>query len=268
MHHPSLTDGQYSASVRHTLQFVTKQAFQFSNSVNGSTRVSHTGWQIVNGVCSGHHVHQLQLITGGHNDEVGNASEERQVEAAMMGGAVVPNKPSPVHNQAHRQLLQRHIMHHLVIASLQERGINGAERLEPLHGQTSCESNSMLLSNPDIERAAGEPLPELVNTGAPRHGSSDGHDGAVVLSQAHKGVRKNGGVSHHRGRFDLLACGDIKLGHCMVLITGRHCRLVTSTLARLDVQKHWLLAVHVQTLHDGDELVKIVTIHWANVQET
>lgn len=71
----------------------------------------------------------------------------------------VPSTPAP---NPTWQLLQRHVMHHLVIAALQEAGVYGAEGRHALAGQAGGKCDGVLLSNAHVIGALGEVLLKAV----------------------------------------------------------------------------------------------------------
>ncbi len=93
-----------------------------------------------------------------------------------MGRPVGPDQPRPVHREAHRQRLDRHVVHHLVVGALQEGRIDRAERLHPLGRQAGREGHRVLLGDADIEAAVGKALAEQVQPGAGRHRRGDRDD--------------------------------------------------------------------------------------------
>ena len=115
-----------------------------------------------------------------------------------MGRAVRAHEAGAVEGEAHGQVLDRHVVHDLVVGALQEGGIDRAERLVALRRHAGGEGHRMLLGDADIEGAGGEFLAEQVDAGARRHGGGDGDDLVVLgrfLDQAlaeHLGV--GGGV--------------------------------------------------------------------------
>ena len=98
-----------------------------------------------------------------------------------MGGAVLADQPRPVDGKAHRQLLQGHVMHDLVIGPLQEGGIDRAERLEAFGREARGKSHGMLFGNADIKHPLGKLLGEFVKAGSRRHGGGDGDDLLVLF---------------------------------------------------------------------------------------
>ena len=86
------------------------------------------------------------------------AAEIGEVEAAGMGRAVGADRPGAVHGEAHRQRLDRHVVHHLVVGALQEGRVDRAERLHPLGRQAGGEGHRVLLGDADVEAAVGEAL--------------------------------------------------------------------------------------------------------------
>ena len=107
-----------------------------------------------------------------------------------MGGAVGAHQTGAVHGKAHRQRLDRHVMHHLVIGALQEGRIDGAEGLHAFGGQAGGEGHAMLLGDADIEGALREGLLEQVDAGARRHGGGDGDDALVLLGFGDQSSRR------------------------------------------------------------------------------
>ena len=83
-----------------------------------------------------------------------------------MGRAVCADKPRAIHGEADRQFLDRHVVHHLIVPTLQEGGVNGAERLHPIRRQPGREGHRVLLGDADVERARREPLGEDVDASA------------------------------------------------------------------------------------------------------
>jgi hypothetical protein len=83
-----------------------------------------------------------------------------------MGGAVLADQAGAVDGEAHRQALQRHVMHHLVIGALQEGRVDGAERLVAFDREPRREGDRVLFGDADVEGAVGEALLELVEPGA------------------------------------------------------------------------------------------------------
>lgn len=59
------------------------------------------------------HVHELDLIRGGHDDDVRQRAEVGEVEAAVVRRAVVADESRAVEDHPHRQLLDHDVVHHL-----------------------------------------------------------------------------------------------------------------------------------------------------------
>ena len=98
-----------------------------------------------------------------------------------MGGAVGADEAGAVDGKAHGQALDRHVMHDLVVAALQEGGVDRAERLVAFGGKARGEGHRMLLGDADVKGAIRERLVEDVDAGARRHGRGDGDDLVVLL---------------------------------------------------------------------------------------
>ena len=91
-------------------------------------------------------------------DEIGQGAQIGEVEAAGMGRAVGADQPGAVHREAHRQILDRDVVHDLVVGALEEGRIDRAERPHALRGEPGGEGHRMLLGDADVERAVGELL--------------------------------------------------------------------------------------------------------------
>ena len=129
------------------------------------------------------HVDQLGLVGRGHDHEVGQRAEIGHVEAAGVGRPVGADQPGAVDGEAHRQVLDRDVVHHLVEGALEEGRIDRAERAHALRGEPGGEGHRMLFGNADIERALGVRRGELVDPGAARHRGGDRADPLVGLGQ-------------------------------------------------------------------------------------
>jgi hypothetical protein len=75
--------------------------------------------------------------------------------------AVRANITCPVHREAHRQRLQRHVVDHLIVAALEKGRIDRAKRLVPFGGEARSERDRMLLGAADIEHPYGKALPKM-----------------------------------------------------------------------------------------------------------
>ena len=95
-----------------------------------------------------------------------------------MRRTVGADQPGAVHGEADRQVLDRHVVHDLIVGALQEGRVDGAERLVAFRRQSGREGDAVLLGDADVEGALGKCLAEDVEAGAGRHGGGDGDDAA------------------------------------------------------------------------------------------
>mmetsp|Transcript_4878 Transcript_4878/g.9942 ORF Transcript_4878/g.9942 Transcript_4878/m.9942 type:complete len:313 (-) Transcript_4878:1273-2211(-) len=117
---PALADLNGLPLLRHLIQFVVEQRVQLLDAVARAARVAHHTRHVVNAVRSLNHVHQLELVGRRHDDDVRQATHVRQVEAAVVGGAVVAHQTRAVQDHAHGQALDDNVVHHLVVTALHE----------------------------------------------------------------------------------------------------------------------------------------------------
>ena len=102
------------------------------------------------------HVAQLDLVGRRHDGEIGQGAQISEVERAAVGRPVGADQPGAVHREAHRQILDRDVVDHLVVGALQEGRIDRAERPVPRRGQPGGKGHRMLLGDADVERPVGE----------------------------------------------------------------------------------------------------------------
>ena len=81
------------------------------------------------------HVHEFGLVGGRHHRHVRQAGEVGDVEGAGMRRAVGADQPGAVDREADRQVLDRDVVHDLVVGALQEGRVDGAERLACLRSR-------------------------------------------------------------------------------------------------------------------------------------
>ena len=92
--------------------------------------------------------------------------EDKPAAEVVAEEPVSADQARPVDGEAHRQLLDGHVVHHLVVAALQEGRIDRSERLHPVGRQPGGEGHRVLLGNSDVEAARGELLGEEVQSRA------------------------------------------------------------------------------------------------------
>ena len=83
---------------------------------------------------------------------VGNAGQVGQVKDPLMGLPVAPHKPRPVNGKYHREILNAHVMKHLIIGSLEKRGIDCEDRPKSSCRQPRRKSHRMRLRNAHIKK--------------------------------------------------------------------------------------------------------------------
>mmetsp|Transcript_15003 Transcript_15003/g.44980 ORF Transcript_15003/g.44980 Transcript_15003/m.44980 type:complete len:207 (+) Transcript_15003:295-915(+) len=193
-----------------------------------------------------------------------------------MRGTIRANEACAVQDEANGQLLQRDVVHELVVAPLEERGVDGAEGLHATGGQARREGHRVLLGDAHVEGALGpEALLEDAYAGAARHGGRDGHDLVILLRLLHERISEHLGQGRlgRRGGGRRLGLGQVELGaHGVELVGGLHRRLVALALLRLDVEQDRLvqgtiLVVALDVVEDLDQGVHVVPVNRAHVVE-
>jgi hypothetical protein len=176
--------------------------------------------------------------------------------------------PGAVDGEADGQLLDRHVVDHLVIAALQEGRVERAERLHPGRGHAGAERHRVLLGNADIEAAAREALGEEVEAGAFGHRGGDRDDALIALGFADQALGEDLGVGRRvRGRLLLGAGHHVELADAVVLVGGGLGGGVTLALLRQRVDEDRPGAARLGDPEDRDEALHVVPVDRADIGE-
>ncbi len=234
-----------------------------------AARITQRRRAVIIGGLGRDHVDELHLVRRRHQHEPGQAAEIGDVERAGMGRAVGADQPGAIHGEANRQLLQRDVMHHLVIGALQEGGIDRDERLVAFRGQAGGEGHRMLLGNADIETAIGELRGEQVEPGPRRHGGGDGQNLFVLARLLDEAFAEHLGVGGRlRLRLDLRAGRHVELDDAVIFVRRRLGGGIALALLGDDVQQDRTLAIGVAHVpQHREEVVQVVPVDRTRIIE-
>mmetsp|Transcript_14658 Transcript_14658/g.48116 ORF Transcript_14658/g.48116 Transcript_14658/m.48116 type:complete len:586 (+) Transcript_14658:2658-4415(+) len=230
-------------------------------------RVAERGGHVVDGGGGGDGVAELSLVRRRHNHHVRERREVSDVVRARVGRAVGAHEPGAVHREAHGDLLQAHVVRHLVVRALQKGAVDGGEGLEAFRRQARREGDCVLLRDADVERARGEHLLEDVEPRAPAHRCVHRHHLVVPrrLRDERVGEKLRVRVDARLGLV-LLARHKVKLRHAVVLVLRVLRRHIPAPLLRHDVDQHRPRRVgRLHLLEDGDQVLQVVPVHGADV---
>ena len=121
-----------------------------------AARIAEGGRPVVDRDGGRDHVLELGLVGGRHDHEVRQAAEIGEIEGAGVRRAVGADEAGAIEREAHRQALDRDVVHDLVVGALQERRIDRRERLEAFGREAGGEGDGVLLGDADVEGAVGE----------------------------------------------------------------------------------------------------------------
>jgi hypothetical protein len=178
----ALADWQNAATGRH----LGPHAF--------AARIAEGDWPCVMRGGGGDHIDQFRFIPRGHDDKTGQVRKVGHVKGTRMGGPVGPDKSRAVNSKADGQALKRHVMHDLVIAALQEGGIDRHKGFQPAGGHRGGKGDAVLFGNPHIEHPRRKARGHNVQSRAGRHRGGDGDDLAIARSLIRQGLAENSGI--------------------------------------------------------------------------
>ena len=123
--------------------------------------------------------------------------------------------------EAHRQALDRDVVHDLVVGALQEGRVDRGERLVAFGREAGGEGHGVLLGDADVEGALGKLLAEQVEPGARRHRRGDGDDLVVLARLLDQALGEHLGVGRRvRLRLGLRAGDDVELDDAVIFVGG------------------------------------------------
>ena len=139
------------------------------------------------------HIRQLVLVFWNHVHEVRDGPKIANVEKAVVRRTVVGGKTSAIDAKDHRQVLQTHIVNNGIEGPLEERGVDGAERLHALGCHSGGKNDRMFFGDANIE--------ECFSIGNWRTNANESAHGANQC-----GRRNEIGIA---GRNSVVAAGEI-----------------------------------------------------------
>ena len=125
-----------------------------------------------------------------------------------MARPVAADQSGAIDGEQHRQVLQGHVVHHLVKSALQESRVNCDHRLESVAGHTCGDRDAMLFGNGDIKIAIREQLFKTLHLRAFAHRGCDANQTFIEVGHVNQPPTKHLGIG--RGRLGL-ACHDALL---------------------------------------------------------
>ena len=185
-----------------------------------------------------------------------------------MGRAVGADQAGAVHREAHRQALDRDVVHDLVVGALQEGRVDGGERLVAFGREPGGEGHAVLLGDADVEAAVGEFLGEQVEPGARRHRGGDGDDLVVLLRFLDQGLGEHLGVGGRgRLRLRLRAGRHVELDDAVILVGGFLGRLVALALLRDAVNQERSVLGVAHVLEHRQQVIDVVAVDRPDIEE-
>ena len=136
-----------------------------------------------------------------------------------MGGAISTDQTGAVDRETHGQTLQRHIMHHLIIAALQEGRIDRAEGPQPAGRHACGKSHAMLFGNTHIEHARGKAFGHDIKASAIRHRRRHRDHTRITRGDIGQRLPEDRGIAGRiRLGFDLRAGRHVEFRHTVILV--------------------------------------------------
>ena len=185
-----------------------------------------------------------------------------------MRRAVGADQPGPVDRETHRQVLDRDIVHHLVVGALQERRIDRAERLVALGGETRCERHRMLFGDANVERPVGIGAAEEIEPGARRHRRGDRDDFFVARGFRDQRVGEHPGIGRRVGLGLGLGAGDhVKGVHAVIFVVGRFGGRVALSLLGDHMDQHRAIGHVADIFQNRQQVVEVVAVDRPDIEK-
>ena len=138
-----------------------------------------------------HKVPEFLFVHGRTHHKVGDAAHVRQIVCPVVGGSICTNETSTVETEDHMQVLDGHVVNHLVIGPLHEARVDVAKRNKTTRGHSCAEGYGVLFSNADIEGPVGHFFHHVFQAAPRRHGRCDPYNAAVFFGKLDDAPSKN-----------------------------------------------------------------------------
>ena len=114
----------------------------------------------------------------------------------MVRRSVFSHQSGTVDAERDWQLLQRYVVDDVVVAALQESGIDAAERFDAVFGQSAGEGHGMAFGDADVKRTFRECFLHIGHGAARCHGCCDAYDFRILFGQFNQRFAENVLVFH------------------------------------------------------------------------
>ncbi len=121
----------------------------------------------------------------------------------MVNCAVAAHQPGAVDAKDHRQALKRHFLKNLIQRPLQERGVNGTDRLHSCLGHAGRHIDGASLGDSNIKNLIGQCFFHLRQAGTVHHAGRKSKNAWIGLGPSREGVGESGGPTLSRPANDL-----------------------------------------------------------------
>src|SRR5450432_2664806 len=149
-----------------------------------STRITnHEGMCVFLQLSRIHQITQFRFIHWRTYDQIRDTPHIGNIICSVMCGSVFSYQTGPVKAEYNREVLDSHIMNHLVIGSLHESGIDITEYAHPLGSHTGTQGDCMLFANTHIESAVGHLFHHELQGTAAGHGRRDSQNILVFFRE-------------------------------------------------------------------------------------
>ena len=183
-----------------------------------------------------------------------------------MGRAIGADQTGAVYGEAHGQVLNGDIMHHLVISALQEGRVNRGKRFIAFGRHTGGEGNRVLLGNADIKGAVGIGFCEFIQSRTRRHGGGDGDDFVVPRRFLNQCFGKNAGIAGRtRLGFLLLTGHHIKFRHAVIFIGRGLGRRIAMALFGDHMHEHRAVLHLLDVFQYRQQMVEIMAVNRTDI---
>jgi len=134
------------------------------------------------------HVAQFQVVHGGCQLQIGDASEVGNVKNPMVGCPVPSHQAGAVQTKHHREVLEGHVVDDLVVPALEEGGIDGAVGGKSFGGHPGSQGDRVLFGDAHIKTAIRKGLHHVFQGTARWHGRGNPYDIFVIPGKFHQGM--------------------------------------------------------------------------------
>ena len=215
------------------------------------------------------HALQFSFVFRSHHREVRNRSQITDVVLALMGRAISTDDSCPIEHERDRQVLNAHIVDHLIKCPLQKSAVDRNDRPEPITGHACSKGDGVLFCDPDVDILVWNSFLKQIEASAGCHRCSNAHHLGILFADFHECLSENLAVTGWFRCFarSCFSCPKVKRGLGVISDLISFCVGIPLAFRGDHVNKDWT-ADAMRCLEGAGHFCDVMAIDRAHVGES